>query len=59
MQDYNKDRMVFKDDKKRTIPWLKILIGIVAVVVVVVLILSLFQSEPQPVSIEIDLPKLN
>jgi hypothetical protein len=58
MQDYNKDRMVFKDDKKRTIPWLKILIGIIAVVVVV-LILSLLKSEPQPVSIEIDLPKLN
>ena len=58
MQDYNKDRMVFKDDKKPTIPWLKILIGIVAVVLLV-LIFSLFQSEPQPVSIEIDLPKLN
>jgi hypothetical protein len=58
MQDFNKNRLVFHNDKKRAIPWLKILIGIIAVVVVV-LILSLFQSEPQPVSIEIDLPKLN
>ncbi len=57
MQDFNKDRLVFKDDKKRTIPWLKILIGIVAVVVVV-FIVSLFQSEPETVSVEIELPKL-
>ncbi len=57
MKDYNKDRLVFKDDEKRAIPWRKIGIGILAVLLIV-LIVSFFQPEPDTVSFEIELPKL-
>lgn len=59
MQDHKKDdRFLFPVKKKRSIPWVKIMTGVI-VVTIIVLIVSFLKSEPEPVSVEIELPKQN